>query len=60
MDKDFYTVKEAAEILRVCDTLVYEEIQGGRIHAVRIGKRRLIVPAKSIRDFAEKEVRFDD
>ncbi len=41
------SVDEAAVRLGVCRRLVYELIEQGRLHAITIGKRR-IVPASSI------------
>ena len=48
MDRDFYTVPEAAVLLRVSKNTAYEAIKSGQIHAIRIGKKRIIVPAKGL------------
>lgn len=37
-----FTVKEAAEHLRCSESLIYTMLTDGRIHGVRIGRRRLI------------------
>lgn len=44
----FYTVAEAAALLRVSRDTVYRQIRLGRLAAVRLGARR-VVPADAIR-----------
>ncbi|SHX68829.1 DNA-binding protein [Mycobacteroides abscessus subsp. abscessus] len=40
--QEMLTVREAAEYLRCSESLVYGMLKDGRIHGVRIGRRRLI------------------
>ncbi|WP_409056801.1 helix-turn-helix domain-containing protein [Streptomyces sp. SYP-A7185] len=39
-----YRPEEAAKVLRIGRSLVYEEIRLGRLQTVRIGRRRLVPP----------------
>ena len=43
----FYTVAEAAELLRTCDMTVYRAIRAGQFPAIRV-RGRYVVPAKAI------------
>ncbi|MDX5460187.1 helix-turn-helix domain-containing protein [Micromonospora tulbaghiae] len=43
----FYTVAEAAQLLRTCDMTLYRSIRAGEFPAVRI-RGRYVVPAKAI------------
>jgi excisionase family DNA binding protein len=43
----FYTVAEAAELLRTCDMTLYRAIRAGEFPAVRI-RGRYVIPAKAI------------
>lgn len=45
-----YTVEEAAEILRIKRTLMYQLLAGGRVRSLKVGARRL-VPAEAIEAF---------
>ena len=51
--KRFYTVPEAAELLRVSEVTLYREIRQSRFPALRI-RGRYVVPAKAI-DEMEQE-----
>jgi excisionase family DNA binding protein len=51
--KRFYTVPEAAELLRVSEVTLYREIRESRFPALRI-RGRYVVPAKAI-DELEQE-----
>jgi excisionase family DNA binding protein len=46
-DKRFYTVPEAAEVLRVSEVTLYREIRENRFPALKI-RGRYVVPAKAI------------
>jgi excisionase family DNA binding protein len=46
------TVEEAAELLRLGRTRMYELVMSGRIVSVKVGRRRLI-PRKSLEEFVE-------
>ncbi|MFJ4201612.1 helix-turn-helix domain-containing protein [Streptomyces sviceus] len=39
-----YRPEEAAKVLRIGRSMVYEEIRLGRLQTVRIGRRRLVPP----------------
>ncbi|MGC5309265.1 helix-turn-helix domain-containing protein [Micromonospora zamorensis] len=43
----FYTVAEAAQLLRTCDMTLYRSIRVGEFPAIRI-RGRYVVPAKAI------------
>lgn len=45
VERDVYTVREAAEKLRVHFNTVYRLIASGEIQAVRVGKRRFVSKA---------------
>jgi excisionase family DNA binding protein len=51
--KRFYTVPEAAELLRVSEVTLYREIRENRFPALKI-RGRYVVPAKAI-DELEQE-----
>lgn len=46
-DKRFYTVPEAAKLLRMSAATLYREIAAGRFPAVKV-RTRLVVPARAI------------
>jgi excisionase family DNA binding protein len=46
-DKRFYTVPEAAKLLRMSPATLYREIAANRFPAVKV-RTRLVVPAKAI------------
>ena len=46
MKKEFYTVKEIAEILPISKLSVYKAIQRGEIPSVKIGKKIIISKEK--------------
>jgi excisionase family DNA binding protein len=43
----FYTVSEAAKLLRTCSMTVYRAIQAGEFPAIKV-RGRYVVPAKAI------------
>ncbi|MFS8199101.1 helix-turn-helix domain-containing protein (plasmid) [Streptomyces sp. CWNU-52B] len=43
-DQILYRPEEAAIVLRIGRSMVYEEIRLGRLQTVRIGRRRLVPP----------------
>ena len=43
----YYTAKEAAEILKINLSTVYQLVREGRLRAARIGKRSIRIPASS-------------
>jgi excisionase family DNA binding protein len=47
-----YRPEEAAEVLGISRSTVYEEIRTGRLQSVRIGRRRL-VPPEYIAEYVE-------
>ena len=47
-----YTVAGAAEATTISRALLYEYIKSGRLHSLKVGKRRLI-PAESLRDLLQ-------
>jgi excisionase family DNA binding protein len=53
----FYTVAEAAEVLRVDAATIYRAIRAGAFPAVRI-RTRYVVPAAALRDLAEEAMRL--
>ncbi|MET7823163.1 MULTISPECIES: helix-turn-helix domain-containing protein [Streptomyces] len=44
IDQILYRPEEAASVLRIGRSMVYEEIRLGRLQTVRIGRRRLVPP----------------
>ncbi|WP_327409299.1 helix-turn-helix domain-containing protein [Streptomyces sp. NBC_01281] len=44
IDQILYRPEEAAIVLRIGRSMVYEEIRLGRLQTVRIGRRRLVPP----------------
>lgn len=46
------TVEEAADLLRLGRTRMYELVMSGQIVSVKVGRRRLI-PRKSLEDFVD-------
>ena len=51
--KRFYTVPEAAELLRVSEVTLYREIRANRFPALRI-RGRYVVPAKAIDEMEDE------
>jgi excisionase family DNA binding protein len=51
--KRFYTVPEAAELLRVSEVTLYREIPESRFPALKI-RGRYVVPAKAIDDLEQE------
>jgi excisionase family DNA binding protein len=45
--KRFYTIPEAAKLLRMSPATLYREIAAGRFPAVKV-RTRLVIPAKAI------------
>lgn len=43
----FYTVAEAAELLRTCDMTIYRAIRAGEFPAIRV-RGRYVIPASAI------------
>jgi excisionase family DNA binding protein len=43
----FYTVAEAAAVLRTCDMTVYRAIQAGEFPAIKV-RGRYVIPARAI------------
>ena len=43
----YYTVKEAAEILKTNTSSIYQLVKTGRLRAARIGKRSIRIPESS-------------
>jgi excisionase family DNA binding protein len=54
IDKQTYSVAEVAEILGVGKTLIYSEIANGKLPAIRLGRRRLIVPRWAVEDLLRR------
>jgi excisionase family DNA binding protein len=46
------TVEEAAELLRLGRTRMYELVMSGQVQSVKVGRRRLI-PRKSLEEFVD-------
>ncbi|MFC8201234.1 helix-turn-helix domain-containing protein [Streptomyces sp. NPDC057298] len=44
IDQILYKPEEAAIVLRIGRSMVYEEMRLGRLQTVRIGRRRLVPP----------------
>ncbi|WP_405636595.1 helix-turn-helix domain-containing protein [Streptomyces sp. NBC_00056] len=44
LEQILYRPEEAAVVLRIGRSMVYEEIRLGRLRTVRIGRRRLVPP----------------
>ena len=53
MNKEFYTVDEAAKILGMRDTTLRTYISDGRINSTKIANSRVLLP-EHIREFEEK------
>ncbi|MBN1855604.1 MAG: helix-turn-helix domain-containing protein [Dehalococcoidia bacterium] len=51
-----YSVAEAAEACSVSKVLMYQMIREGRIPAIRISARRLVVPRRKLEQLIEGEV----
>lgn len=47
-----YRVEEAAEVLRIGRTVVYELIRCGALRTVKVGTRRL-VPVEAVREYVD-------
>ena len=52
MEKQAYSVAEAATILGISKTTLYELIKAGQIHTLSIGAKTL-VPAQALEDFVD-------
>ena len=50
-----YSVAQAAEAVSVSKPLMYQLIREGRVYAVRLSKRRLVVPRKQLEQLLEEE-----
>ncbi len=50
-EKLAYSTNESAALLSVSPKTVRRLIKEGRLHAVRIGSRRLLIPSSSIKRF---------
>jgi excisionase family DNA binding protein len=51
----YVSVKEAAEILGISDTMIYFHIKSKRLHAVRISNI-LLIPTEELESFKQKSV----
>ncbi len=38
MDKEYYSIKEVAQYLKVCPTTIYRHIYSGELQAEKVGK----------------------
>jgi excisionase family DNA binding protein len=52
MEEKFYTLREVAEKLRVCEMSVFRYIHKGRIKAVKVGYWR--ISEKALEEFLNK------
>jgi len=43
MEKKTYNVYEVADIMSVSKGLIYESIRSGKLKAIRIGQRRVVI-----------------
>ena len=50
---DVLTVTEAARLLRIGRNAAYDLIRDGRLRAVRVGARKLLVPKAALLDFLD-------
>jgi excisionase family DNA binding protein len=55
MEQQLYSVTDAAKVLGIGRTVLFQLIGEGRLVSVRLGRRRLI-PAAAIRELAERLV----
>ncbi|MBP5430106.1 MAG: helix-turn-helix domain-containing protein [Elusimicrobiaceae bacterium] len=54
MEKEFYTIEEAAKLLSVSRKTIYNQIAAKKMKAQkRIGARRLYVPKSELLNFVE-------
>lgn len=53
--KRFYTVSEAAELLRVSEVTLYREIRESRFPAIKI-RGRYVVPARAIDELEHEAI----
>lgn len=51
----YYTVEEAARLLRLSRQSIYRLINRGQLHCVKVGLRRTIIPASAIENLIEAE-----
>ena len=51
-----YRVAEVAKIIRVKKSYVYELIYTGRLGAIRLSERRIMIPESSLQSFICKEL----
>jgi excisionase family DNA binding protein len=50
--KRFFTVAEAASVLRTCDMTVYRAIQAGELPAIKV-RGRYVIPARAFDDLED-------
>jgi excisionase family DNA binding protein len=53
VERLLYPLVEAAELLGIGRTLLYEELASGNIEAVSVGRRRLI-PRQALEEYVER------
>jgi excisionase family DNA binding protein len=53
VERLLYPLAEAAQLLGIGRTLLYEELAGGRIEAVSVGRRRLI-PRDALDEYIDR------
>lgn len=56
MEKLLVNVEEAARVLSLGRSVIFEKIAAGELQSVKVGRRRLI-PAKALEDFADRQIR---
>jgi excisionase family DNA binding protein len=52
-----YTVEEAAKALGISRGLAYQMVREGRLPALRLGQRRLIIPRAALEDLLDVAAR---
>jgi excisionase family DNA binding protein len=50
----FYTVAEAADILRVCVGTIHRMLKDGQLIGIRPGTRTIIIPETSIKSWTQR------
>lgn len=53
MDKLTYSIPEAARVLGISTNLAYKLVREGRIPAIKLGDKRLVISKKELERFVE-------
>ncbi len=58
--RNYYTVLEVAQELRVSTTTVREMIADGALKGIRVGKRKLIIPGPDFQNYVKRNAVVPD